>query len=177
MQRLLRLLGTRFGAAVGLLLLIAIVVSVAKVAGGSARTPVIAGGASTPSATATESQEADDGLDSAAPTPPPSTSPGAADPQTVAIAFTHAWINHVGITAQAWHTAVARYSTAALSAKLANTDPADVPATEIMGAASMADHVAAYVDVSIPLNGGTVVLRLLATNGVWLVDGVDWQRS
>jgi hypothetical protein len=33
------------------------------------------------------------------------------------------------------------------------------------------------MDVSIPLDAGTLSLRLVVTEGHWLVDGVDWERT
>jgi hypothetical protein len=33
------------------------------------------------------------------------------------------------------------------------------------------------VEVDVPVTPGTLKLRLLVTNGRWLVDGVSWERS
>jgi hypothetical protein len=177
MRHALRLLGTRYGAALGLVILIAIVVAAAKVVGGGGL-PVVGSGpnpGATP--TATQSPIPDDGdLGPSAPAPAPSTSPGAPDPQTVAMRFTQAWLNHTGVTAAQWHAGVARYATTALSAKLDGVDPAGVPASKVTGDIALVDHAESYVDATVPLDNGLLTLRLVATHGRWLVDGVDWQR-
>lgn len=178
MHSVLRLLGTRFGAAIGLVLLIALVIGIGKAIGGPSRQPLVAGpAASTAPASPTATPPEDDGMGSAAPVPGPSTSPGAPDPQTVALHFTTAWLNHTGVSAGVWHSGVAKYATTNLSTELDGTDPADVPTNRMTGQPTVIDHATSYVDVAIPCDGGTVTLRVLATNGRWLVDGVDWQRS
>ena len=177
MRQALRLLGNRYGAAVALVVVIGIIVGVGKLVGGRSETPPFSGGTgNVASASPTVSQPPDDGLDSAPPPPAPSTSPGAADPQTVATDFTQAWLNHNGVTEAQWHSAVAKYATPALSQKLAGVDPAGVPANKIAGALTITDRAQSYVDITIPLDSGALTLRLIATNGRWLVDGVDWQR-
>jgi hypothetical protein len=42
---------------------------------------------------------------------------------------------------------------------------------------SLTNRSATFVEASMPLDTGTVRLRLLATNGRWLVDGVGWERT
>jgi hypothetical protein len=178
MRQALRLLGTRYGAALGLVLLIAIVVAAGKVVGGGSGLPVIGSGPdSVATPTATQSPIPDDGdLASSAPAPAPSTSPGAPDPKTVATNFTRAWLNHTGVSATQWHTGVARYATPTLSTKLDGVDPAGVPANQITGDVTLIDHAESYVDATVPLDNGLLTLQLVATHGRWLVDTVDWQR-
>jgi hypothetical protein len=167
MRQALRLLGTRYGAALGLVLLIAIVVAAGKVVGGGSGLPVIGSGPdSVATPTATQSPIPDDGdLASSAP-----------DPKTVATNFTRAWLNHTGVSATQWHTGVARYATPTLSTKLDGVDPAGVPANQITGDVTLIDHAESYVDATVPLDNGLLTLQLVATHGRWLVDTVDWQR-
>jgi hypothetical protein len=177
MRHALRLLGNRYGAALALVVVIGIIVGIGKLAGGRSEVPPFgAGTGDASSASPTVSQLPDDGLDSPPPAPGPSTSPGAAAPQAVATAFAQAWLNHTGVTEAQWHSAVAKYATPALSDKLAGVDPAGVPANKITGDLTVTDRAPSYVDITVPLDSGALTLRLIATNGRWLVDGVDWQR-
>ncbi len=178
MRQVLRLLGRRNTMALGIVLLIGAVVLAGRIAGGSRDNPVIGantGAAASPTATA--STEADDGLSAPGPTPSPSTSPGAPPPQTVATDFTRAWLAHNGVTSDAWLAGLSRYATASLRQRLKGVDPAGVPANAMNGDVSIVDHSTSYVDAVIPLDSGTLDLRLIATEGRWLVDGVDWQRT
>jgi hypothetical protein len=108
---------------------------------------------------------------------PPVTSPGASEPATVATDFVRAWVNHTGVGPEQWRTGFARYATSALRAKLKDTDPAGVPAERMTGPVVLQNRAAEFVEASLPVDSGTVRLRLLATNGRWLVDGVDWERA
>ena len=184
MRLVLRFIGNRFGAAATILFVIAVVIVFGKLVGGS-RTGTDLGTDSGPpvtsvstGATGTTSPEPDDGLGlgpdtSAAPSP----SAGAANAETVAVDFTKAWLNHHGTTAANWHKGVAKYSTKTLADRLDGVDPGSVPADQMTGSATVAHQESAYVEVTIPLDAGTLVLRMVVSNGRWLVDGVDWQRS
>jgi hypothetical protein len=175
MRHVLRLLGSRYGIAVGLLVLIALVVGGGRlIRGGTAPSLLNTG---SPAASPTASQLPDDGLTSPGPTPGPSTSAGAPGPVTIATDFATAWLNHTNVTADQWYKAVTRYATANLAGKLKQVDPAGVPADKIIGDVTLVYHDPSYVDAQVPADGGVMTLRMLATNGRWLVDGVDWQRS
>lgn len=176
MRTVLRLLGTRYGAAVALVAVIAIVVGVGKLVGGgrSASAPLGAGTVVTASATA--SQPGDDSVGSPPAPPAPSTSPGAPDPRTVALNFAQAWLHHDGVTADQWLAGLRPYATRALQGRLSGVDPLSVPASKVAGDAAATDRSESYVDIAIPLDSGALTLGLTATNGRWLVDSVDWER-
>jgi hypothetical protein len=179
MRQVLRFLGNRYGAALTLIVVIAVVVGFGKLfMHRPASQPALSPDGVVPAVSATTSPQPDDGLDepSQAP-PPPSTSPGAPPPQTVAIDFARAWLNHTNISAKDWHTAVAKYATKSLADKLDGTDPASVPASKITGDPSMLSLGPSYLDVTIPLDAGTLTLSLESTDGRWLVAGVDWDRT
>jgi hypothetical protein len=177
MRHVLRLLGSRYGMAIGLLVLIALVVGGGKlIRGGGTSQPLIVTGS--PAAIApTVSELPDDGLTSPGATPGPSTSAGAPGPTTIASDFANAWLNHATVTADQWYKAVTKYATTNLAGKLKQVDPAGVPADKITGDVALIFHSPSYVDAQVPADGGVITLRLLATSGRWLVDGVDWQRS
>jgi hypothetical protein len=179
MRTALRLLGTRFGAAMALVVLIAIVVGFGKLAGGGRSGNPPLGGATAADTTtpqATESQLGDDGVGTPPAPPAPSTSPGAAEPQTVALNFARAWLHHDGVTADQWLAGIRPYATTALQGRLAGVDPVSVPASKVTGDATATNRSESYVDVSVPLDAGVLVLGVTATGGHWLVDSVDWQR-
>jgi hypothetical protein len=181
MRQILRLIGTRYGVALVLIFIIAVVVGFGKLLGAGTHTAPGSyepGPGSNGTAGVGTSPMPDDGLEG----PPGSpvavaTSPGAAQPQTVALQFTRAWLHHTGVSATDWHAGVARYATKALADKLDGTDPAGVPASQITGDGTIVNQEPSYTDISIPLDSGTISLRLIVTDGRWMVDGVDWQRS
>ena len=183
MRQVLRLIGNRYGAAVSILVVIAVVVAFGKLVGGS-RTGAQAGGQQPPAAVVTAppgastSPLADDGLGPGQDVAPSaSISSGAAGPQIVAVDFTKAWLNHHNVSAADWHKGIAKYSTKTLSDRLDGVDPGSVPAEQMTGAATVDDQEPSYVDVAVPCDAGTLVLRMVVDGGHWLVDGVDWRRT
>jgi hypothetical protein len=185
MRQVFRLIGTRYGAAMTILLLIAVIVGFSKLLGhGTPASGPVAGGGGQDRGTsigtgAQGSASPDnegyvDGRESSA---PPSTSPGAASPETVAVQFAQAWLNHHNISAAAWHKGIAKYSTKALADRFDGVDPGSVPADKITGAAQVVNQESTYVEVTVPCDAGTLVLRMTVDSGHWLVDGVDWRGA
>jgi hypothetical protein len=185
MRQVLRLIGNRYGAALVLVFLIVVVVGFGKLLGHGTRTGYQPGAGppadTTTTAAAVSPGTADDDNNdiepSQSPLPPPSVSPGAPSAQTVALQFAHAWLHHTGVTSAQWTQGFARYATRSLQEKLSGVDPTGVPASRTTGDPTVVNQESSYVDISIPLDAGTLSLRLVLTNGRWLVDGVDWQRS
>jgi hypothetical protein len=178
MRPVLRLLGTRYGMAVLLAVLVLAVVGVVRGVAGSYH-PTTYGPAVEPltSSSSIDPTAGDDSVLTPESPARPVTSPGAAEPGTVATDFLKAWLTHDGVPAEQWRASFAKYATPALRDKLKGTDPAGVPAERMTGPVATQDRGASYVDAAIPVDSGTVRLRLLATNGRWLVDGVDWERA
>jgi hypothetical protein len=184
MRQVLRLIGNRYGAAVSILLVIAVVVAFGKLVGGS-RTGSDVGSNQGPPATSistgpatTRSPVPDDGLALGPDTStPPSPSSGAAAAETVAVDFAKAWLNHHGVSAANWHKGVSKYATKTLADRLDGVDPGSVPADQMTGPATVAHEEASYMEVTVPLDAGTLVLRMVVLDGRWLVDGVDWRRA
>jgi hypothetical protein len=180
MRQVLRLIGTRYGAALVLVLLIALVVGFGKLIGGGRHTGYYPGQGAAPDSTvaATDSPVPDDGeIEPSSAPPPPSMSPGAPSAQAVAVQFARAWLHHTGVASTQWTQGFAKLSTKSLQERLNGVDPAGVPANQITGDATVIDQDESAVDIGIPMDGGTLALRLLITDGRWLVDGVDWQRA
>ena|SRR2546421_4160602 len=178
MRQVLRLLGTRYGAALVLVVLIAIVVAFGKLLGAGSHPSFTTGPAPDVTTEVSTSAEPDDGdvIPSESPLPP-ATSPGAAPAQTVALDFTRAWLHHTGVTPAQWFQGLSKYATKNLQDKLNGVDPAGVPANQTTGDPTLVDQESSYADVAIPLDAGTLSLRLVVEHGHWLVDGVDWQRA
>jgi hypothetical protein len=184
MRQVLRLVGNRYGAAVSILLVVAVVVAFGKLSGGSRTGSDPGSDQGAPGITAetspdaTTSTEPDDGVAIGAdPSARPSASAGAVAPETVAVDFAKAWLNHHGISAADWHKAVSKYSTKALADRLDGVDPGSVPADKLTGSAAIAEEDPSYLDVSVPTDAGTLILRMVVVNGQWLVNGVDWSGT
>jgi hypothetical protein len=120
---------------------------------------------------------ADDGLASPEPTPSPKVSPGTAVPATVAKAFGKAWVSHRDVTAEEWYSGLLPHCTEALAKKLADVDPAVVPADRLTGEPVLIPYADQIVDATIRVDSGLLRLRLTAVDGRWLVDGIDWERA
>lgn len=177
MARFLRIFGSRYILAFLLVLGIGIVVLVGRALGGTSGTGGVTTGSGAPVPTVFASGAEDDGIETPDSPLPPSTLAGAAKPQALATTFLTEWLRHTGVTADQWYARLAPYLTDRLASELRGADPAGVPAARITGAVTLIDHGAAFVEASVPVDSGTVTLRLLATGGEWSVDGIDWSRS
>jgi hypothetical protein len=185
MRPMLRLLGTRYGLALLLVLVVVGVVGVAR-ATGAGRPADTSGYVQSPTdsvagAAPTVSDPGDDGaIASAQPAPstgPTSRRPGSPAAETVAKKFTQDWLAHTRVDGATWLARLRPSMTRALADKLAGVDPAGVPATRITGGITMTNHDPTFVEATIPVDSGTVQLRLLLVDGLWLVDGIDWSRE
>lgn len=175
MRSVLRLLGTRYGMALILTVLVLGVVGVLRgVSGSYGQTlgPAVEASRSSVNPTA-----GNDSVLAPESPPPPSTSPGAAEPVAVATEFMRGWLAHDGVRPEQWRASFAKSATPTLRDRLKDTDPAGVPARRMTGDVALHDRAGAFVEASVPVDSGTVRLRMLAKNGRWLVDGVDWERS
>ena len=181
MGRVLHLLTTgilrsRMGVALLLALVVLLIVGVARALSGPGGTDPIAQPPARPLVTPT-SAIADDGLLVPAATPSPVRSPGAAAPEAVAKAFASDWVAHTGVSMAAWHSRLREHSTAALAEELSGVDPVIVPADRLTGEPVVIPRASTVVEVVIPVDSGKLRLRLVAPEGRWLVDGVDWERA
>jgi hypothetical protein len=173
-----RLLRTRYGIAVVLAVVVLAVVGIARLAAPGERP---AGGirvdatADVPSPV--DPTAGDDGEVTPPPAENPVTSPGAAAPETVAMSFASAWLDHRGVDGPAWLARLRPFATAGLVEDLTDVDPVGVPADRITGTLQLIPRSSSLVEVTLPVDSGELRLRLLAENGRWLVDGVDWERA
>lgn len=117
----------------------------------------------------------DDGVVSAVPTVTPSVAQGAAPPAQVAQAFAESWLEKAR-SAKTWLDALRPHCTQQLMDQLKDVDPSTVPASRVAGDITVMVFSESAVQVTIPLDSGHLVLRLVGPNGHWFVDGVDWDR-
>jgi hypothetical protein len=165
---------SRWGVALVIAVLVLAIVGIGRVfsdGAGSGRPPL---GAPSPEPALSVNPDDEDSVISPGPPPSPTTSPGTAQPEAVAYTFASAWVNHENVSAKAWHDKLVPNATKDLSDQLADTDPADVPASRVIGRPELIPVGAGLVDAVVQVDSGKVTLRLVAPDGRWLVDGVDW---
>jgi hypothetical protein len=111
--------------------------------------------------------------------PPPTiaVSPGTAAPEAVAYAFASAWVDHRNVPAKKWLEGLLPHATEKLASNLKGVDPAGVPADRITGRPDLKPVGDGLADAVVTADTGKLRLRLVAPDGHWLVDGVDWEQS
>ena len=182
MRTALRLLGTRYGIAVALIVIVFGIVGVGRVMtnGRSAEqvgpkvdplpTPI--------ASTSSNVESGDDALiEPGNANVSPSLSAGTPSVSTVANRFIEAWLKHSGVGGDQWRMSLSSNATPDLMIKLQDTDPGSVPADTVTGDITITDQGGSVWSAKIPVNGGTVTLRLVAAHGRWQVDGIDWEQS
>jgi hypothetical protein len=180
MRTVLRLLGTRYGIALVLVVVVLAVVGLGRTVlntegGQSANDALGPTVAPVPRSADPNSSHGDDGFDESADAAP-SLSKGAADVSTVATRFAKAWLRKPGLTGEQWRAGLKPDASAELMAEIAETDPADVPAAAITGAVQLQSAGAVTV-AKIPAEGGTIVLQLQVADGRWQVTSLDWEAA
>ena len=167
---------SRWGVALVIAALVLAVVGIGRIFadGETGRAPL---GATSPAPALSVNPDDEDSVISPAPPPSPSTSPGTAQPEQVAYAFAAAWADHEGVSAEEWHDRLVPNATKNLSDELDGTDPADVPASRVEGRPELVPVGEGLVDAIVTVDSGKLTLRLVAPEGRWLVDGIDWADS
>jgi hypothetical protein len=159
-----------------LAVLVLAVVGIGRIfADGSTEAPLVAPVSPAPELSVNPDDE--DSVISPAPPPEPSTRPGTAQPEAVAYAFAAAWADHQNVSAKEWHDRLVPNATKNLSDELDGTDPADVPASRVEGRPELVPVGEGLVDAIVMVDSGKLTLRLVAPEGRWLVDGIDWADS
>lgn len=119
----------------------------------------------------------DDGLVGRDAPPSPVTRPGERTPEQTAERFVAAWLGEPGMTPERWHEGMRPLSTSALTEKLAGAVPGDVPARQMTDEVVLRPRTETFVEALVPLDTGRLRLELLASDGRWLVDAVDWEQE
>ncbi|MEV4514988.1 hypothetical protein AB0K00_39260 [Dactylosporangium sp. NPDC049525] len=179
MRTVLRLLGTRYGIAMVLIVVVLVVVGFGRIvftegdrSTNDALGPTVA--PATPTTPDPYSSLGDDGVQDEPASVAPSLSKGAADANTVATRFAKAWIRKAGVTGEQWRAGLKPDASSELMEDLADTDPADVPTATITGPTALEDF-GQVATAKVPADGGTIVLQLEAINGRWQVTSLDWE--
>lgn len=172
-----RVLRSRLGVAALLAVVVVGVLSSARLVARPGDDSSVVVGAPDRPITTVDPTTGDDGLVSPKPPAEPVTRPGTAKPLAVARAFASAWLRHRDVTAQEWHEGLLPHATERLTEQLEGADPAGVPADRITGDLELIPRGGKYVEVAVPVDSGRLILRLIAPEGRWLVDGVDWERA
>jgi hypothetical protein len=172
-----RLLRSRVGIALALAVVVLGIIGAARLVTGPFGSDTGATGAPVEPIATVHPSAGDDGVLGTGPPPVPSTSPGAAEPETVARQFAAAWLDHRDTTAERWHAALRPLATAELTENLAGVDPSAVPADRLTGDPVVIPQTARLVEVTLPVDSGRLRLELVAPEGRWLVDTVDWERG
>jgi len=170
------LLRSRVGVAVLLAVVVFGVVGVARALPGPAGADAL--GTRPPARPlATANSTADDGP--AFPTAAPTLvrAPAGPGPDVVGAAFAADWVTTAGLSPAAWQDRLRPWMTPRLARELSGVDPSRVAATRLTGRASVIPLGTAVADVLIPVDSGTLRLRLVVLGDRWLVDGVDWKRA
>ncbi|THV41409.1 hypothetical protein [Glycomyces buryatensis] len=94
-----------------------------------------------------------------------------------AVEFAEAWLNPNGLDPDAWYDSIAPFLTTDRAELMVGVDPATLPAQSIDG-----DATTEASKVSIPMNTGTLILTMAEgsnswTGGDWLVSAIDWEAS
>jgi hypothetical protein len=172
-----RFLRSRLGVALALAVIVFGIVGAARLFPGSSDAgSALPGVPSQPITTVNPTAGADGAISTVEP-PSPTTSPGGVPPDGVARAFAAAWVAHTGVSQQQWHAALLPLSTTALTAKFASVDSIGVPASRVTGEPIVIPKTAGFVEVTMPVDSGQLRLGLVARDGRWLVDTVDWARG
>ncbi|MEH0969798.1 hypothetical protein V6U77_01465 [Micromonospora sp. CPCC 205546] len=172
-----RVLRSRFGIAIGIAVLVFGVIGAARlVSGPGDPTSGLSNRPNRP-ITTVDPTAGDDGAFSTGAPPSPVTRPNELTPEQTAERFVAAWLGKPGITAQRWQEGLRPLSTPALTDKLAGVDPSGVPAGQVDGDVTLQPRTENFVEVLVPLDTGRLRLELVAPDGRWLVDAVDWEQA
>ncbi len=167
---------SRWGVAIVIFVIVIAVVGLGRAFSGGKNGNPLVGGAS-PAAVASVDPSDDDGQVASEAPPTPSTGPGRAEPEAVAYAFASAWVDHKNITSKTWRDQLLPNSTQKLANELRGVDPAGVPADRVIGRPNVAAISSSLVNAVVTMDSGKLSLRLVAPDGHWLVDGIDWDPA
>jgi hypothetical protein len=171
-----RMFRSRWGIAVVIFAIVLAVVGIGQLfADGDDNRPSL--GAVSPAPAVSIDPAEDDSVVDSGPPPGPSTIPGKAQPETVAYAFASAWANHKGVAPKNWRDRLLPNSTKNLADELEGVDPSGVPADRVVGQPSLVPVSETVVNAVVTMDAGKLNLRLVAPDGHWLVDGIDWEEG
>ena len=166
---------SRWGVAIVIAAIVLAVVGIGRLFSDGQVTPPLGNSNPVPAISVDPSE--DDSVISPEPPPTPRTSPGRAQPEAVAYAFASAWVNHDDVTANEWLNGLQPNATQNLTDQLREVDPAGVPADRVIGRPSLVAVNESMVNATVTMDTGKLGLRMVAPEGSWLVDGIDWEPA
>lgn len=168
---------SRWGVALVIVMLVLAVVGIGRLFADGRTTTPLTGTVSLPPTPSIDPSHDDDGVVDDGSLPSPKTSPGTAEPEAVAYAFASAWVDHKNVSAKEWHDGLMPNATKNLAEELNGVDPAGVPANRVLDRPTLTPVDEGMVNAAVPVDSGKLTLQLVAPDGRWLVDGVDWDGS
>ena len=174
---LTRVLRSRIGIGLGIAVLVLVVIGGARLVAGPVDSASGLSSRPREPITTVDPEEGDDGVIGTAAPQSPRTRPGELNPEQTASRFTAAWLAGPTETADQWQAKLRPLSTPALTEKLAGVDPSGVPAEKVTGMPTLQPRTEVFTQVLVPLETGRLRLDLVAPEGRWLVDAVDWERE
>ncbi|MEU4713822.1 hypothetical protein AB0F73_09255 [Micromonospora purpureochromogenes] len=172
-----RVLRSRIGIALAIAVLVFGVIGTARLVSGPADSTSGLSSRPREPITTVEPETGDDGIIGTPLPQSPETRPGELTPEQTADRFTSAWLGGPATTTEKWQANLRPLSTVSLTEKLTGVDPTEVPAVRVIGEPTVRPRTEAFVEVLIPLDAGRLRLELVAPDGRWLVDAVDWERE
>jgi hypothetical protein len=174
---LTRVLRSRLGVALGIAVLVFGVIGAARLVSGPADPADGLSNRPNQPITTVDPNSGDDGAISTAAPPSPVTRPGTPKPEQVVDRFVRAWLGGGGMTSEEWLATIRPLATPVLVEKMTGADPAGVPAERTTGPTTLRPRTESFVEALVPLDTGELRLELVAPEGRWLVDVVDWERA
>ncbi|MER7439272.1 hypothetical protein [Micromonospora avicenniae] len=172
-----RVLRSRIGIALALAVVVFGIIGAARLVSGPIDPTLGLSNRPTEPITTVDPQAGDDGLIASGEPRDPVTRPGELKPEQTADRFVTAWLGKPGITAEEWREDLRPLSTPALTEKLAGAVPDEVPAKQVTDRATIQPRTETFVEALVPMDTGRLRLELVAPDGQWLVDAVDWEQG
>ncbi|MDI6105006.1 hypothetical protein QLQ12_41120 [Actinoplanes sp. NEAU-A12] len=166
---------SRWGVALVIVAIVLAVVGIGRLFSDGTAAPPLGNNSAAPVISVDPSDN--DSVVSSDPPPTPRTSPGRAQPEAVAYAFASAWVDHEGVTADKWLTRLQPNATQELTSQLRGVDPAGVPADRVIGRPNLVAVNESMVNATVTMDTGKLGLSMVAPDGSWLVDGIDWEPA
>ena len=171
-RRILRALGSRYGIAAILLVIVVMVVAVAQATsdprpGGDRRQ---GGVVEEPTPGAPDDGYVDAPTESASSEPATSALPDQAVAD--AEAFAQLWMDTEEVSEEQWLDRLRPYATEGTITQLSGVDPANVPATEIIGDATVSGP-----NVTFDTDRGLLTVTMTEENGAWKVSSIDFEHQ
>ncbi|MEU4679792.1 hypothetical protein [Micromonospora sp. NPDC023737] len=172
-----RVLRSRIGIALALAVVVFGIIGAARLFSGPIDPSLGLSNRPTEPITTVDPNAGEDGVIGSEAPPEPVTRPGERTPEQTADRFVTAWLGKPGSTAEQWREDLRPLSTPALTEKLAGAVPQEVRAEQVTDDVTIRPRTETFVEALVPMDTGRLRLELVAPDGQWLVDAVDWEQE